>query len=132
MIERNNMNKPWFNLDPNNINDRWWLYTSITDIKLASTIKADVDVLCHLIIQDEDSRGQFYRISTWYKNDPNRYVSIKYDYNWDFDKPLKEMKEGDIITYYYYIKFKVYDCISVSGPLKTDKCKILERMEDVN
>ena len=25
------MEKPWLNLDPNNFDDRWWLYTSIFD-----------------------------------------------------------------------------------------------------
>jgi hypothetical protein len=33
------MDKPWFNLDPNNFDDRWWLYTSIVDTKKASMEK---------------------------------------------------------------------------------------------
>lgn len=121
------MDKPWFNLDPNNLNDRWWLYTSIVDTKKASMGKNDMDIQCYLILQDHNMGGIFYRISIWYKDDPNRYVYTKFDYEWNFDKTLKDMHEGDIIGTYGR-KFKVYNC-SFSAPSQLDFCKILERIE---
>jgi hypothetical protein len=120
------MYKPWFTLNPNNSKDRWWLYTSITDTKTASIIKSDVDVICYLILQDCDERGVFYRVSSWFKNDPNRYLSIKYHHGWIFDKPLKYMNEGDIVHTYNNV-FKVYNCRFLTCHQK-EFCKILERI----
>lgn len=121
------MDKPWFNLDPNNFADRWWLYSSITDNECYRKPKIYDDVICHLIIQDNNMGGEFYRISTWYKNDPNRYVTLVYNYNWDFDKPLVVMKEGEIVSRFPY-KFQVYNC-KFSDIYQKDFCKILERIE---
>jgi len=128
------MNKPWFDLNPNNFRDRWWLYSSITNTKSASTIKNETDVICHLILQDNNDMGKvFYRVSTWYKNDPNRYLTIRYD-----TKDLKinktinglaDFKEGDIVII-NDIKFAVYKC-RFGGPDQVEYCKILERIEDL-
>lgn len=123
------MDKPWFVLDPNNWSDRWWLYTSITDTKKAFMDKNDTDIQCYLIIQDHNMGGIFYRISVWFKDDPNRYNYITSETEWIFDKKLKIMNEGDIVNNKYNCKFKVYDC-RFSGPSQRDFCKILERVEN--
>ena len=56
------MDKPWFKLGPNNLKEPWWLYTSITDTKLASREKSDLDVQCYFIIQEHNMGAIFYRI----------------------------------------------------------------------
>jgi len=122
------MYKPWFNLDPNNLNDRWWLYNSIVDTKKESMKKNDMDIQCYLILQDHNIGGIFYRICIWYKDDPNRYVYTMFKYDWIFDKTLKDMYEGDIVET-YGSKFKVYNC-RFSSPYQLDFCKILERIEE--
>lgn len=122
------MDKPWFKLDPNNIRDPWWLYTSIRDTKTAARFKSDRDIICYFIFKDANREGTFYRFSTWYKDDPNRYISIKKNYDWTFDKYLHEMKEGDIV-HEMDMKFIVNDC-SFCLDFQKDSCKILERIED--
>lgn len=121
------INKPWFKLDPNNFSDRWWLYTSIVDTETAKIQKTEADVLCYLIIQDHNISSAFYRISTWYKNDPNRYVTIDSDYTWKFNKKLIDIKEGDIINIENG-KFYAYNCKYVL-PHQKEFCKILERID---
>lgn len=122
------MEKPWFKLNPNNLNDRWWLYTSIIDTKTSFMTKNDSNILCYFILQDHNMGGIFYRISIWFKDDPNRYMYIKYDKDWFFDKKLNDMKEGDIVNT-YSCKFKVNNC-SFAQPFQQDMCKILERIEE--
>jgi hypothetical protein len=122
------MDKPWFKLDPNNLRDRWWLYTSITDTKKAFIDKNNMNIQCYFIIQDHNMGNNFYRISVWFKDNPNRYACVKHDYDWLFDKKLNEMNEGDIVNI-YSCKFKVYNCRFVS-PLQIDMCKILEIIEE--
>lgn len=123
------MEKPWLNLDPNNFDDRWWLYTSIFDTNTSKIVKNDSDIICYFILQDHNIGGKFYRISVWFKNDPNRYMYVKYDRDWIFDKKLNEMNEGDIITTFDDSKFKVYNC-RFALPFQINMCKILERIEE--
>lgn len=120
------MDKPWFNLNPNNFTDKWWLYSNILDTNQASITKSNMDVICYFIIQDNNMAGIFYRVSIWYKDDPNRYQCIKYENESNFDKKLKDMREGDIV-YMFDCKFKVYNC-RFSEPSQLDLCKILERI----
>lgn len=121
------MEKPWFKLDPNNLKDKWWMYTSITDTKKRYIEKNDLDIQCYFIIEERNNYGDiFYRISVWFKDDPNRYLFIKYDFDWIFDKKLYEMNEGDIVNT-HKCKFKVYNCI-FSSPREISRCKILERI----
>lgn len=123
------MEKPWFNLDPNNSRDRWWLYSSIKNINTAKNDKNDNNILCELIIQDINSLGTiFWRRSTWYKDDPNRYLNNIYDNEWPYSKILVDMEKGDIITK-YGIKFKVHNC-EYAFPDQSDFIKILERIEE--
>lgn len=122
------MDKPWFKLDPNNSKDPWWLYTSITDTTTASMEKSDLDIQCYFIIQDHNMEGIFYRISVWFKNDPNRYTSTRYNNSWKFNKKLNEMNEGDIVNT-FSCNFKVYNC-RFSAPSQIDMCKILVRVEE--
>ena len=122
-----NLKKPWFELDLNNFNYPWWLYSNIKDINAAAVYKNPADVLCHFIIQDTNNMGHiFYHFSTWYKNDPNRYAYINYSNEWIFDKILTEMKEGDNITD-TNIEFKVFKC-AFGTEEQTKFCKILERI----
>jgi hypothetical protein len=121
------MEKPWLNLDPNNFDDRWWLYTSIFDTNASKREKNDSDIVCYFILQDHNIGGKFYRVSVWFKNDPNRYMYVKYDSDWIFDKKLNEMNEGDIIST-YTCKFKAYNC-RFALPFQINMCKILERIE---
>ncbi len=124
------MDKPWFELDPNNFNNRWWLYSSIKNTQTDSIEKTDENIICHLIVQDTNMVGhKFYRFSTWYKDDPNRYMSIKYDTNWGMNKTIKDLtdiKEGDILIK-DNIKFNVYKC-KYGSPGQVEFCKILERI----
>jgi len=121
------MGKPWFNLDPTNSKDPWWLYTSIINTNTANMLKNDHDIICYVLVHDNDVRGEFYRVSTWLKNDPNRYLFIKYEYNWGFSKLFKDMNEGDIIHTDLNNKFKVYNCRFLSQS-QNQFCKILERI----
>ena len=120
--------KPWFKLNPNNIRDPWWLYSSIRDTKAAANYKTYYDIICYLIFQDSSTSKSFYRVSTWYKNDPNRYLSVKTNIEWALSKIPREMKEGDIV-YEFDMKFRVYDC-PFSEESQQFLYKILERIED--
>ena len=71
--------------------------------------------------------SNFYRISTWYKNDPNRYVTIDSDYTWKFNKKLFDIKEGDIVKTDNG-KFYAYNC-EFCLPEQEKFCKILERID---
>ena len=122
------MEKPWFNLNPNNFDDRWWLYTSIFNTNTSKREKNDSDIVCYFILQDHNIAGKFYRVSVWFKNDPNRYMYVKYDRDWIFDKKLTDMNEGDIVTT-CTSKFKVYNC-RFALPFQINLCKILERIEE--
>jgi hypothetical protein len=120
-------NKPWFKLDPNNYKDRWWLYSSIVNTQTHKLEKKDKDIICQFIIQDKNNDGiDFWRCSTWYKDDPNRYLHTIYENDWKFDRPLQNMKEGDITVQNNNI-FKVYNC-SFSHPDQVDFSKIFERI----
>jgi hypothetical protein len=123
------MEKPWFKLDPNNHNDRWWLYSSIFNTETDKMEKKYDNVLCQLILQDTNDMGNIYwRFSTWYKDDPNRYNNMIYVHQWPFDISITDMKEGDIVTR-NDIKFKVYNS-TFSLPNQIHFCKILERIEE--
>jgi hypothetical protein len=123
------MEKPWFKLDPNNHNDRWWLYSSIFNTETDKMEKKYDNVLCQLILQDTNDMGNIYwRFSTWYKDDPNRYSNMIYVHQWPFDISITDMKEGDIVTR-NDIKFKIYNC-RFSYPNQIHLCKILERIEE--
>lgn len=114
--------KPWFNLNPHNERDKWWLYSSIRDTKSASINKGEQDIIGILAIQEPNDK---YIISTWFEDDPNRYLIFNRDVLWDFNKPLVQMKEGDIVSR-HNMEFVVYEC-RFDGP-KKDFCKILERI----
>ena len=121
--------KPWFNLNPNNYNDRWWLYSSIVNTKTDKLPKNDDNIICQLIIQYTNDVGmECWRCSTWYKDDPNRYSQNIYDKNdWKFDESLRNMKEEDIIIKNNN-RYKVYNC-RFSHPNQVDFCKILEKID---
>jgi hypothetical protein len=115
---------PWFKLDLNNFNDPWWLQSDIKDTNYAAIYKNQEDVLCHFIIQDTNNMGHiFYRFSTWYQNDPNRYAYINYSNEWIFNKRLKDMKEGDIVTG-SNMAFKVFNT-PFGNEYQSQFCKIL-------
>ena len=117
--------KPWFELDLNNFSNNWWLRSDIKNTNYMAIYKNPADVLCHFIIQDTNNMGHiFYRFSTWYQNDPNRYSYINYANEWPFTKSLKEMKEGDIVTD-TNMKFNVFECPFATNSQR-DFCKILE------
>jgi hypothetical protein len=123
------MDKPWFNLNPNNYNDRWWKYSSILSAEADKTEKHENNIVCRLILQDVNFAGHIYwRCSTWYKNDPNRYNDIIYRLDWPFDVSLVNMKENDIIVK-NDSKYKVHYC-KFSNADQIDFCKILERIEE--
>jgi len=124
-----NTDKPWFNLNPNNFNDRWWLYSSIVNTQTDKLDKIDDNIICQLIIQDTNDVGyEFWRCSTWYKDDPNRYSQNIYGNDWKFNKSLRDMKEGEIVIKNNN-RYKVYNC-KFGSPDQIDFCKILERIEE--
>ena len=122
------MEKPWFKLDPNNFNDKWWLYSSIYNTETDKIEKIKDNIICQLILQDTNCMGHVYwRFSTWYKDDPNRYCNMIYGNQWPFDIDLVDMKEGDIVIK-DNLKFNIYYC-RFSSPDQLKFCKILERIE---
>ena len=121
--------KPWFKLNPNNYSNKWWRYSTIVDSSMDETDKSESDIIAQLIIQDTDITGTvFWRCSIWYKNDPNRYLHFVHLKEWTFDKPLRNMNEGDIVTQNNN-KYKVYNC-AFSEPEQIQFCKILERIQE--
>ena len=120
------MDNPWFKLDPNNSSNPWWLYASIVNPSTDQIQKHDLDVICYFIIRENKNNNTFYRVSIWYKNDPNRYLSIYNNSDWKFDKNFDEMNEGDIINAYSG-QFRVYNSKFGSEDQKHNY-KILERV----
>lgn len=124
------MATPWFDLDPNNLNDKWWLYTTVVDCeKNEYNDYTEEDAICYLIIQDSTSMGHvFYRVSTWYKDDPNRYQSVVYDLDWLHCQCLENMRGNDIVKTINNYTFKVSEC-RFSNFSQLAFCKILERID---
>ena len=125
----NIIDRPWFQLNPNDFSTQWWRSSQIIDTNSAKLTKTDNDVICYFIIQDSNICGEYWRVSTWYNNDPNRYSTIMGQTNWNFSKPLIAMKENDVVYLNTNsdIKFKVYNC-KFSDTEQQDYCKILERV----
>lgn len=125
----NIISKPWFQLNPNDFSTQWWRSSHIIDTNSAKLMTTDTEVICHFIIQDSNMCGEYWRVSTWYDNDPNRYSTIMGKNAWNFSKPLIEMKENDVVYINTNpdIKFEVYNC-KFSDTEQQDYCKILERV----
>ena len=122
------MEKPWFKLDPNNFKESWWICSSIYNEETAKIQKNPKDIICLLILQDSNLMGHVYwRCSTWYKNDPNRYYHIIYGNEWPFDVSLVNMKEGDIIIK-DDLKFMVF-YTKYGSPNQRNFLKILQRID---
>jgi len=121
--------KSWFQLNPNDFSTQWWRSSHIIDTNSLKISKEDTEVNCHFIIQDSNICGEYWRVSTWYKNDPNRYSTIMGQNAWNFSKALILMKENDIVYLNDNpnIKFKVYLCRFLEDN-QNDYCKILERV----
>ena len=121
--------KPWFQLNPNDFSTQWWRSSHIIDTNSAKLMTTDNEVICHFIIQDSNICGKYWRVSTWYNNDPNRYSTIMGQSTWNFSKPLILMKENDIVYLNTNptIKFTVNNC-KFSDTEQQDYCKILERV----
>ena len=128
------MDKPWLQLSPNDYSTEWWRYSYIIDEDSARIFKDEQEILCHFIIQDCNMAGSFWRISTWYNNDPNRYMQLLFETQWNFSKPLTEMKENDIVCLNTKpnIKFKVKLCRFVTEADQIEFCKILERVDSLD
>ena len=89
--------KPWFKLNPNDFRTQWWRSSHIIDANSAKIFKSDNEAICYFIIQDSNMCGEYWRVSTWYNNDPNRYSTVLGKTNWNFSSSLIQMKENDII-----------------------------------
>jgi len=126
------MDKPWLQLDPNDFTTQWWRYSNIVDNDLNIIIKDVNNTLCHFILQDCNLGGIFWRVSTWYNNDPNRYSETVYQNEWNFSKSLIDMQKNDIVCLNTNtnIKFKVSLCKFIRRPYDISFCKILERVDD--
>ena len=126
------MEQPWFQLNPNVYEPSWWLYSDITDDNCCHTIKTDNDIRCYLILQHCNQGGHYWRVSTWYKNDPNRYSSILSENCWKFQKELTEMKENEIVHLRTNtdIRFKVHYSKFTNNEDQREYFKILERVEE--
>jgi hypothetical protein len=121
--------KPWSLLDPNDYQSMWWRKNQILDINICQYTKEPTDILAYYIIQDGNMGGNFWHITMWYVNDPNRYNFIMFPNQWPFNIELTNMKPGDIIylTKNPNIKFNVH--YSLFGRPEQHKfCKILERI----
>lgn len=121
------MENPWFELDPNDWDSRWWLRSDIIDEESALKERKDENIKCHLILQDHNLCGEFYRFSTWYNDDPNRYYSIRYDIIDIIGKPLHHLLDNEIVNY-RGLNFRVYTCKFGSFEQRI-YCKIFLRIE---
>jgi hypothetical protein len=121
--------KPWTLLDPNDFQSMWWRTSEIVDITICQYMKEPKDILAYHIIQDGNMGGNFWHISQWYINDPNRYNEIIWDNQWPFNIELTDMKPGNIVHLKEHpeILFNVY-----YSPFGTQEqqifCKILEKI----
>ena len=125
------MEKPWFNLNPDDFASRWWIKSDIIDKESSQIEKTDHDINCYFIIQDCNSVGHlFWRVSEWFKNDRNRYCNNIYENQWNFNKKLEEMVPGEIVYLIDkpYIKFTVNNCSFIKNEYQLNFCKILERI----
>jgi hypothetical protein len=124
------MDKPWFKLNPNDFSTEWWRYSDIIDDNIAQILKDEEEIICYFIIQDCNMCGEYWRVSTWYNNDPNRYSYIIFQTEWNFSKSLIEMKENDIVYLNINpnIKFKVKISRFSVDKNQLEYCKILERV----
>lgn len=119
--------KPWLDLHPTDFTKRWWFSSDIKDntdyLWYSHTNNIKDDAICYYIFEENVYSSKFYRFSTWYKNNPNRYVTITYDFDWIFDRDFSDMKSGDIVTdkYYQHLMYKVIET-------KKPYAKILERI----
>jgi len=120
--------KPWLQLNPNDFSTQWWRSSHIIDANSAKIFKSENEAICYFIIQDSNMCGEYWRVSKWYNNDPNRYSTVLGKTNWNFSSSLIQMKENDIVYLNdnSNIKFKVYFC-RFSEDNQRDYCKILER-----
>jgi hypothetical protein len=125
----NIIHRPWLQLNPNDFSTQWWRSSHIIDANNAKIVKSDNEVICYFIIQDSNMCGEYWRVSTWYNNDPNRYSTVLGQTNWNFSSSLIAMKENDIVYLNHNpnIKFKVNLC-RFSEDNQKDYCKILERV----
>lgn len=121
--------KPWTLLDPNDFKSMWWRKNHILDINMCQYEKEPKDILAYYIIQDGNMAGNFWHITSWYINDPNRYNHIICENEWPFNTQLINMKPSDIVylTENPDIKFNVYYSDFGSSNQK-EFCKILERI----
>ncbi len=119
--------KDWFQLSPNNNDIRWWRITDLID---QTYIPNEDEIECYFIIQDGNMSGNFWYVSSWYLNCPNRYADIIYHSTWKWNKPLTSMTEGDVVylSDNSNIIFKVYDCPHAYKE-QQPFCKILERIK---
>ena len=85
--------KPWFQLNPNDFSTQWWRNSHIIDTNSAKIFKPENEAICYFIIQDSNMFGEYWRVSTWYNNDPNRYSTVLGKTNWNFSKSLFQMKK---------------------------------------
>ena len=122
--------KPWFQLNPNDYTTQWWRSSNIINNNYTQLYKDEKDILCHFILQDCNIAGEYWRVSTWYENDPNRYSQILFQNEWKFSKSLIDMKEHDIVHLNTNtdIKFKVSLCSFLIQENQINFCKILERV----
>lgn len=128
----NIIDRPWFQLNPNDFSTQWWRSSQIIDTNSAKIFKSDNEAICYFIIQDSNMCGEYWRVSTWYNNDPNRYSETVYQSEWNFSKSLIDMQKNDIVCLNTNtnIKFKVSLCRFIRRPYDISFCKILERVYD--
>ena len=126
------MEKPWFDINPNITNDKWWLYSSVVDCEKNEQCEHDENkVVGYLILQDCVGPHQrlVYRLSIWYKDDPNRYQRTIYDLDWlQCGEHLASLNKNDIITTTSGNVFRVHECL-FSSFSQLDFCKILEKVD---
>lgn len=123
--------KPWELLDPNDFKTKWWRQSLILDSLKASLVKTNEESLAHLIIQDGNLGGNFWHLCSWYQNDPNRYNTTLYWFDWPFNKTLIDIDNNDIIFIKNNpeIKYIAKNC-QFSDDYQQKYCKILERIHN--
>ncbi len=85
--------KPWLSLTPFD-NSKWWIASK--NLYLPNSLSKTTQIVrAYYIIQDCNGYNSYYRYFYWFYENNQRLFDV--DGKWYFDKPMSDMKTGDIV-----------------------------------